>query len=107
MYSISFLVGSCPISQQDFRRVQAILQKCSHKWKKIAQGLGFTANELAIIKARPALLMDAPTSFLDAMLAEWQQWAPGDARGSTSYATLHALRKAVNEAGLGLTAQEL
>ena len=102
-----FLDGSISISQQDFSRAQAILQHHSHKWEKIAQGLGFTPNELSIIKARPALLMDAPTSYLDAMLAEWQQWAPGDARGSTGFATLDALRKAVDRAGLGFTAQEL
>ena len=64
-------------------------------------------DELSVIEASPALLAGAPTSYLDTMLAEWQQWAPGDARGSTSYATLHALRSAVDKAGLGLTAQEL
>ena len=41
------------------------------------------------------------------MLSSWLQWAPGDARGSTDYATMEALRRAVNRAGLGVTAQEL
>ena len=87
--------------------MQDILQRYAHKWEKIAQGLGFTPNELSIIKATPTLLAGAPTSYLDAMLADWQQWAPRDARGSTGYATLDALRAAVDRAGLGLTAQEL
>ena len=94
-------------SQQDFSRAQTILQDYAHKWERIAQGLGFKANEISIIRAKPALYADAPRSYLDAMLEEWQQWAPGDARGSTCYATLDALRAAVDKAGLGLTAQEL
>ena len=95
------------ISKQDFSRAQAILQHYAYKWERIAQGLGFKANELANIKAKPTLLADAPRSYLNAMLEEWQQWAPGDDRGSTCYATLDALRAAVSKAGLALTAQEL
>ena len=95
------------ISRQDFSRAQAILQRHAYKWEEIAEGLGFTHGEISIIKATPTLLAGAPTSYLDAMLAEWQQWAPRDARGSTSYATLDALRTAVDRAGIGLTAQEL
>ena len=76
-------------------------------WERIAQGLGFTANEISIIRATPALHAGAPRSYLDAMLEEWQQWAPGDARGSPCYATLDALREAVDRAGLGLTAEEI
>ena len=64
-------------------------------------------DELYVIKAKPTLLTNAPTSYLNAMPAEWHQWAPEDARGSTGYATLDALRKAVDKAGLGLTAQQL
>jgi len=41
------------------------------------------------------------------MLARWIQWAPGDARGSRDYATLEALRTAVDQAGLGRTAHDL
>ena len=95
------------MSQRDFSRVQAILQHYAHKWERIAQCLSFTANEISIIRAKLALFADAPTSFLDAMLEEWQQWAPGDARGSTRYATLDALRAAMDIAGLRLTEQEL
>ena len=41
------------------------------------------------------------------MLSKWLQWAPEDSRGSTEYATLGALRKAVDRAGLGKTAKTL
>ena len=95
------------ISKQDFNRVCMILRSHSHKWKQIGQGLGFTADELSIIEATPTLFTSAPLSYLDAMLSDWQQWAPGDWRGSTDYATLASLKSAVNKAGLGRTAQKL
>ena len=98
----------CPFSdQQDFKKAQTILHDHPFKWERIAQDLGFKPNEISTIKATPTLLAGAPMSYLDAMLEEWQQWAPGDARGSTCYATLETLRKAVSKAGLGLIAQQL
>ena len=41
------------------------------------------------------------------MLAQWLQWAPGDGRGSTSFATLEDLKAALNQARLGTTAHDL
>ena len=41
------------------------------------------------------------------MLAQWLQWAPGDSRGSTSFATLEDLKAALNQAGLGAIAYDL
>ena len=64
-------------------------------------------DELSVIEASPALLASAPGSYLDAMLAEWQQWAPGDVRGTIVMPLCMPSRTAVNEVGLGLTAQEL
>ena len=81
--------------------------KYSYKWRDIGQGLGFTTHELSIIEATPTLLTSAPSSYLSSLLSSWQQWAPGDSRGSTGYANLDSLRRAVDSAGLGLTAQEL
>ena len=95
------------ISAVEFSRVLAMLKRHAHKWKQIGQGLGFTADELSIIEATPTHFTSAPLSYLDAMLSDWQQWAPGDWRGSTDYATLASLKSAVNKAGLGRTAQEL
>ena len=95
------------ITEDEFTRAGGILKQYSYKWRAIGQALGFKASELGSIAGRPLLLLDAPNSYLSAMLSEWQLWAPGDHRGSRTYATLHSLRTAVDRAGLGLTAQEL
>ena len=95
------------MSAKEVGRAYDLLQRYSHKWKMIGQGLGFTADELSLIEATPTLLVGAPRTYLMAMLSSWQQWAPGDHRGSTSFATLDSLRTAVDKAGLGFTALEL
>ena len=41
------------------------------------------------------------------MLEEWMQWAQGDNRGSTGFATLKDLKNALKEAGLAATAFDL
>ena len=41
------------------------------------------------------------------MLADWLQWAPGDQRGSTSYATQEGLRDALNKGELSEAAQSI
>ena len=83
------------------------LTKHSADWKMIGLYLGFSSGELNDIEARPFLQPGAPTSWLSTMLAQWLQWAPGDSRGSTSFATLKALKTALNEACLGATAHDL
>ena len=77
------------------------LQIHSAKWREIGSYLGFRPSELDEIQARLLLLNGAPTSWLSAVLADWLQWAPGDSRGSTSFATLEDLKAALNQAGLG------
>ena len=76
------------------------------KWREIGLSLGFRPSELNGVQAKPSLMLEAPKSWLEAMLAQWLQWAPGDSRGSTSF-TLEALKHAVNQAGLGVTAHNL
>ena len=83
------------------------LTKHSADWKMIGLYLGFSSGELKDIEARPFLQQGAPTSWLSAMLVQWLQWAPGDSRGSTSFATLKALKTALNEVCLGATAHDL
>ena len=83
------------------------LQIHSAKWREIGESLGFCPSELDEIQARPLLLSGATISFLSAMLADWLQWAPGDSRESTSFATLKDLKAAVRQAGLGATAYDL
>ena len=57
------------------------------------------------IQSRPMLLMQAPESYLGEMLSQWLQWAPGDGRGSTGFATRESLRAALLRANLGQVAQ--
>lgn len=105
--AISIFFIAMSICEQDFDRSSRILRKYSHKWREIGLELGFKGHELDCIHHSPILLSTAPNSFLDTMLSSWRQWAPGDHRGSTKFATLDSLRTAVDRAGLGLTAQEL
>ena len=83
------------------------LSKDAAKWRKIGIYLGFGANELDTIQSKPALFTEAPTSWLSEMLSQWLQWAPGDSRGSTNFATLEALKTALDQAGLAATAHNL
>ena len=53
------------------------------------------------IQIRPMLTMSAPNSWLGEMLTQWLQWAPGDGRGSTGFATKETLRAALLKANLG------
>ena len=69
--------------------------------------LGFQPSEVKDIETRPLLLSSAPTSQFSTMLKEWLQLAPGDCRGSTSFATLEDLKAALNEAGFGATVYDL
>jgi hypothetical protein len=64
-------------------------------------------NYCNIVESKPLLIAGAPGSWLCEMLAQWFQWAPGDDRGSTEHARLSALKRAVDNAELGKTAQEL
>ena len=85
----------------------AKLCKYCAEWREIGTHLGFDPPELNEIQARPPLYATAPKSLLSAMLADWLQWAPGDQRGSTSYATLEGLRDALNKAGLSVASQSI
>ena len=79
------------------------LSKQSSKWRVIGTHLGFFQYELDKIEARH-LLINPPDDWLNAMLQAWLQWAPGDSRGSTNFATLKGLIAALNKADLIETA---
>ena len=83
------------------------LYKHSAKWRAIGLFLTFDQGELDNIQANVHLIGESPTSYLSKMLAQWLQWAPGDGRGSSSYATLESLKSALREAELGATAEHL
>ena len=95
---------SSSIEKSDLRHP---LSHCALKWRDIGTNLGFLSNELDINEGNPTLPQGAPKSWLRAMLEEWLEWAPGDKRGSKSYATLHSLKSALREANLGRIAEEL
>ncbi len=92
------------LEEKNHSRLLENLSTHSAKWKEIGSYLGFLPSELEDIQVRPLLLATAPKSFLHEMLAEWLQWAPGDSRGSSDFATLENLGEALNKAGLGDTA---
>ena len=81
------------------------LREHSSGWKKIGCELGFHEGELNNIEA--SLNNRTAEDSLRTMLSMWLQWAPGDGRGSTEYATLRALKRAVSNAGFGRTAEQL
>ena len=64
-------------------------------------------GELNVIENSPSLFMQAPKSFLRDMLTQWLQWAPGDGRGSTGYATKKSLCAALLRANLGQLAEQI
>ena len=106
-YSSLYLMLGQNTTRPDHGYIYKKLQPHASKWRDIAIGLGFTPAELDNIAANPSRVTTAPRSYLSAMLSDWLEWAPGDARGSTKYATIEDLRSAVDRAGLGLTAREL
>ena len=95
------------LSDKHHPTLYQILSTFPTKWKEIGIYLGMKYSELEEIEARPRLWHNAPKSWLSAMLAEWLQWAPGDERGSTNFATLGGLTDALNKAGLGELSQSL
>ena len=101
-------------------------------WRDIGRGLGFSQGEMNSIQASPMLMMEAPRSYLGVMnsiqaspvlmmeapgmqdpqsclrqmLSQWLQWAPGDGRGSTGFATKESLRAALFSINLGRLAKQ-
>ena len=73
----------------------------------IGTNLGFRPGELDVIQMNPALMTNAPMSYLNQLLTNWLQWAPRDGRGSKNSATLGALQAATRKAGLGRVAAQL
>ena len=79
----------------------------STRWGDIGGYLGFTLDELDKIHCLPMLFANAPQSWLKRLLDEWLDWVPGDARGSTSFATLDDLKAALIKCGLETAANNL
>ena len=94
-----------PLNEGNLPEILEQLKEYSSKWKQIGHGLGFREGELNNIEATHDI--KTPEGSLCAMLSKWLQFAPGDCRGSTEYATLRGLRRAVDRAGYGRTAEKL
>ena len=105
----SELADSMHLNEMDHHtKLISQLQIHASKWRVIGTYLGFSQEELELIQCNPMLLTNnAPLSYFNAMLSKWYQWAPGDGRGSKDYATLGALKRAISEAGMGMTASGL
>ena len=101
---------ACPTRLNERDHFHIIFEQlCPHsaRWWDIGIGLRFIPSELRAVQASLTNLSGAPSSYMCAMLSNWLQWAPYDARGSTGYATLESLKRAVDKAGLGADAQRL
>ena len=95
--------------QLNLKHHSALLGQLSihaHKWKDIGLCLGFQEKELNTIQEKYDMLSGDYDDdiWLNAMLAEWLRWVPGDSRGSTNSATLEALQLVLKDVGLGMTA---
>jgi hypothetical protein len=109
IFTPTIILGSI-CSKLTERHIPSLLQQLKNhavKWREIGIHLGFLPGELSNIEARPTLTPGAPISWLGAMLEEWIQWAPGDGRGSTSFANVEDLKAALTEARLAVTALDL
>ena len=95
------------LTEKDLPSLLRQLKKHASKWREIGIHLEFLPGELDNIEARPNLSQGAPVSWFGATLESWLQWAPGDSRGSTNFATLEDLKDALSEAGLGASAHDL
>ena len=83
------------------------LEDKAAKWRDIGKQLGFREGEMDNIQSNPVLSTQGPPkSYLREMLSQWLQWAPGDRRGSTSYATKGTLHAALLRANLGQLAEQ-
>ena len=74
------------------------LKDHASKWRTIGCYLGFSQGQLDNIESKPILILTGPVSFLSELLTQWIQ------RGN---ATLHALKFALNQAGLGVLSREI
>ena len=98
--------GEGRLSDRDHRDIYYKLELQASRWRDIGSALGFLEGELENIQRNLFLLMDSPKSWLREMLTQWLQWAPGDGRGSTGFATRSSLHAALLKVNLGQLAQQ-
>lgn len=102
------IITSTRLTDLNYTTLLQQLRIHAAKWREIGTHLGFKPGELDNIYSNVLnLSVDLPVSCLNEMLNRWLQWAPGDNRGSNSFATLEALKAALMQAGLGAAAHDL
>ena len=90
------------LGDDDHSSIYSKLKDKAANWRDIGKELGFKQGEMDNIQSNLVLLTQSPpNSFLREMLSQWLQWAPGDGRGSTGFATRESLRAALLKANLG------
>ena len=99
-------IAATGLSGDDHSAIYYKLEGHATKWRDIGRALGFTEGEMDNIQSRPLLMQLAPNSWLGEMLTQWLEWAPGDGRGSTGFATKKALRMALLKTNLGQLAHQ-
>ena len=95
------------LTDEDHADIYPKLVGHAAKWRDIGRALGFTEGEMNNIQSNQMLVMQGPPeSYLSEMLSRWLQWAPGDGRGSTGYATKESLHAALMSVNLGRLAEQ-
>ena len=95
------------LSDKDLSDIYKKLELQASRWRDIGSALGFLEGELENIQSNPMLLTQSPPkSWLREMLTQWLQWAPGDGRGSSGFATRSSLRAALLKVNLGQLARQ-
>ena len=78
-----------------------LLKNYSYKWRDIGLALGFTLSELNLIDHKPILMLNAPSSYLEALLGQFVEWPNED---HENYPTLKKLCEALRSSTVGLGA---
>ena len=95
------------LTDQHHRVLVEQLSQHAAKWREIGTELKFSQGEMKNIESNVNLSARSPESWLGEILSRWLQIAPGDARNSTNFATLEALKRALSQANLGVAAHDL
>ena len=106
LLSYNTTIVAIHLSDKDHADILYKVRRHAASWRDIGRALGFKQGEMNNIQSNPMLTASAPSSYLEEMLTQWLEWAPGDRRGSKGFATTEALRVALLKANLGQLAQQ-
>ena len=106
LLSYNNTIAATSLTDKDHAHIYYKLRHHAASWRDIGRALGFKQGEMNNIRSNPMLIASAPNSYLEEMLTQWLEWAPGDGRGSVGFATKETLRVALLKANLGQLAQQ-